>query len=161
MPRPRRSSPTGDILGHLEVDQTTTVWPEKLVVQDRDQAEKARQQLKGEAEDDDRDGPDTLKDKEVADHLERLLKDLGERLSKDLGPVGEEFLKALDKAVEGGDRSRSTRRESPPRISAKALEKARDKMHEAFKEGGPLNKQGAGRRGEGTRGRERRGGEGA
>jgi beta-lactamase regulating signal transducer with metallopeptidase domain len=104
-------------------------------------SEAIRQQLlKGEAEDedDDRDGPDRHKD--VADHLERLLKDLGEKLSKDLGPVGDEVLKALDTAAkevtESLDKEGVTSKDL-----RQALEKARDTMHEAFKEGGPVNKQ--------------------
>ena len=101
-------------------------------------ANKARQQPKGEAEDDDRDELDTHKD--VADHLEHLLKDLGERLSKDLSPVGDEVAKALDKAAkevtESLDKEGITSKDL-----RQALEKARDKLQEAFKEGGPVNKQ--------------------
>ena len=101
-------------------------------------ANKARQQLKGEAEDDDRDELDTPKD--VADRLEHLLKDLGERLSKDLSPVGDEVAKALDKAAkevtESLDKEGITSKDL-----RQALEKARDKLQEAFKEGGPVNKQ--------------------
>src|SRR5271157_2164752 len=113
----------------------------KLSAQDREQAEKARQQLKGEAEDedDDRDGPPD-RHKDAADHLERLLKDLGERLSKDLSPVGDEVAKALDKAAkevtESLDKEGITSKDL-----RQALEKARDKMQEAFKEGGPVHKQ--------------------
>ena len=102
-------------------------------------ANKARQQLKGEAEDDDRDELDSPKD--VADHLDHLLKDLGERLSKDLSPVGDEVAKALDKAAkevtESLDKEGITSKDL-----RQALEKARDKLKEAFKEGGPVNKQG-------------------
>ena len=101
-------------------------------------ANKAGQQLKGEAEDDDRDELDTPKD--VADHLEHLLKDLGERLSKDLSPVGDEVAKALDKAAkevtESLDKEGATSKDL-----RQAIEKARDKIQEAFKEGGPVNKQ--------------------
>jgi len=101
-------------------------------------ANKARQQPKGEAEDDDRDELDTPKD--VADHLEHLLKDLGERLSKDLSPVGDAVAKALDKAAkevtESLDKEGITSKDL-----RQALEKARDKLREAFKEGGPIDKQ--------------------
>ncbi|MBV8128132.1 MAG: hypothetical protein JO114_10810 [Planctomycetaceae bacterium] len=101
-------------------------------------ANKARQQLKGEAEDDDRDELETPKG--VADHLDHLLKDLGERLSKDLSPVGDEVAKALDKAAkevtESLDKEGITSEDF-----RQALEKARDKMREAFKEGGPVHKQ--------------------
>ena len=101
-------------------------------------ANKARQQLKGEAEDDDRDELDTPKD--AADHLDHLLKDLGERLSKDFSLVGDEVAKALDKAAkevtESLDKEGITSKDL-----RQALEKARDKLKEAFKEGGPVNKQ--------------------
>src|SRR5208283_531182 len=101
-------------------------------------ANKARQQLKGEAEDDDRDELDTPKD--AADHLDHLLKDLGERLSKDFSLVGDEVAKALDKAAkevtESLDKEGVTSKDL-----RQALEKARDKLQEAFKEGGPVNKQ--------------------
>ncbi len=132
--------PESKILGYVWADFNNDGRPEKIVIQDRDQAAKPRQQLKEEAEDDDGDAADTHKDKEVADHLERLLKDLGDSLSKDLGPVGSEFLKALDKAVK--DATEVLDKEG---ITSKdlhqALEKARDDLHEAFKEDGPLNKQ--------------------
>ena len=101
-------------------------------------ANKARQQLKGEAEDDDRDELDTPKD--VANRLEHLLKDLGERLSKDFSPIGDEVAKALDKAAkevtESLDKEGTTSKDL-----RQALEKARDNLREAFKEGGPVNKQ--------------------
>ena len=101
-------------------------------------ANKARQQLKGEAEDDDRDELDTPKD--VANRLEHLLKDLGERLSKDFSPIGDEVAKALDKAAkevtESLDKEGTTSKDL-----RQALEKARDNLQEAFKEGGPVNKQ--------------------
>ena len=101
-------------------------------------ANKARQQLKGEVEDDDRDELDTPKG--VSDHLDHLLKDLGERLSKDLSPVGDEVAKALDKAAkevtEALDKEGITSKDL-----RQALEKARDKLKEAFKEGGPVDKQ--------------------
>ena len=101
-------------------------------------ANKARQQLKGEAEDDDRDELDTPKD--VANRLEHLLKDLGERLSKDFSPIGDEVAKALDKAAkevtESLDKEGTTSKDL-----RQALQKARDNLREAFKEGGPVNKQ--------------------
>ncbi len=99
---------------------------------------KAGQQLKGEAEDDDRDELDTPKD--AADRLEHLLKDLGERLSKDLSPVGDEVAKALDKAAKEVTESLDKEGASSKDLR-QALEKARDKIQEAFKEGGPVNKQ--------------------
>lgn len=132
--------PDGNIHANFKIDRNADGLLEKVSAQEREQAEKARQQLKGEAEDedDDRDEPDTPKN--VADHLERLLKDLGERLSKDLGPVGDEVAKALDKAAkevtESLDKEGITSKDL-----RQALEKARDKMQEAFKEGGPVDKQ--------------------
>jgi len=145
-------NPDRDTRSHFDIGMNDDGLLGKLSAQDRDQTEKARQQLKGKAEDedddrvkgkaededDDRDGPDRHKD--VADHLERLLKDLGERLSKDLSPVSDEVAKALDKAAkevtEALDKEGITSKDL-----RQAIEKARDKMQEAFKEGGPVNKQ--------------------
>src|SRR5208283_5196538 len=133
--------PDRDTRSNLDIEMNDDGLLGKLSAQDREQAEKARQHLKQEAEDedDDRDGPDRHK-KDAADHLERLLKDLGERLSKDLSPVGDEVAKALDKAAkevtEALDKEGITSKDL-----RQALEKARDKMQEAFKEGGPVNKQ--------------------
>jgi hypothetical protein len=132
--------PDRDIHANFEIEMNADGLLEKLSAQDREQAEKVRQQLEGETEDedDDRDGPDRNKD--VADHLERLLKDLGEKLSKDLGPVGDEVLKALDRAAK--EVSEALDKEGViSKDLRQALEKARDTMHEAFKEGGPVNKQ--------------------
>jgi beta-lactamase regulating signal transducer with metallopeptidase domain len=92
-----------------------------------------RSETKAEADDDD-------DHKEIADHLEHLLKDLGEKLRKDLGPVGEEVIKTLDKAAQ----EVSAALEKEGIISKdlrQALETARDELHQAFKEGGPLDKQ--------------------
>ncbi len=89
-PATAKVKPESKILGYVWADLNNDGLVEKIVIQDRDQAEKPRQQLKGEAEDDnDRDAADTHEDKEVTENLEHLLNDLGERLSKDLGPVGE------------------------------------------------------------------------
>ncbi len=113
---------------------------ETIVLQDRDQAGKPRQELKAEGDDDDRDAANTPSDKEIADHLESFLKDLGEKLSKDLSPVGEEILKTLDKAAK--EVSEALDREGIlSKDLRQALEKARDELHEAFREGSPLNKQ--------------------
>ncbi len=135
--------PDSDIHGYGEFDMNNDGLLEKLSAQDPEQSDKLRQQPKKEAEDeddDDRDGSDSRKDKDVADHLERLLKDLGERLSKDLSPVGEEILKSLDKAAK--EVSEALDKEGIiSKDLRQVLEKARDEMHEAFKEGGPLNKQ--------------------
>ena len=102
-----------------------------------------RQQLKAEADDDDdkdkdKDGDDDHK--EVADHLERLLRDLGEKLSKDLGPVGEEIVKSLDKAAtevskaldKGGIVSKDLQ---------EAFDKAREELHQAFRSGGKIDQE--------------------
>jgi beta-lactamase regulating signal transducer with metallopeptidase domain len=140
--------------GYVEVDMNNDGVLEKLYVQDseqaekardqadklRDQADKLRQQLKREAEDEDDDLKVAEGHKDVADHLQRLLKDLVESLSKELGPVGDEILKTLDKAA----REVSEALDKEGIISKdlrQALEKARDELHEAFKEGSPLNKQ--------------------
>src|SRR5271157_6008186 len=125
--------PDRDTRSSLDIEMNDDGLLGKLSAQDREQAEKARQQLKGEAEDedDDRDGPPD-RHKDAADHLERLL--------KDLGPVGDEVAKALDKAAkevtEALDKEGITSKDL-----RQAIEKARDKMQEAFKEGGPVNKQ--------------------
>ncbi len=106
----------------------------------RTKSDEIRQRLKAEAEDadDDRDEPDTHKN--VADHLESLLKDLGERLSKDLGPVGEEVAKALDTAAKEVTESLDKEGITSEDLRL-AIEKARDKIREAFQEGGPINKE--------------------
>src|SRR5208337_713145 len=82
----------GDTRSNFDIDINDDGLVGKLSAQDRQQPER-----EAKDKDDDRDGPDTPKD--VADHLDRLLKDLGERLSKDLGPVADEVAKALDKAA--------------------------------------------------------------
>ena len=77
---------------------------------------------------------------EAADHLETLFKELGEALSKDLGPVGEEILKALEKAA----REVSDALGKEGIISKElrqALERAGDELSQTFKEGGPLDEQ--------------------
>src|SRR5271157_1470766 len=136
--------PDSDIhgYGYVEIDMNNDGLPEKLSVQDREQSDKLRQQLKREAKDkdDDRNSPDSHKDKDVADHLERLLKDLGERLSKDLSPIGDEVLKVWDKAAK--EVSEALDKEGiVSKDLRQALEKARNDLHEAFKEGSPLDKQ--------------------
>ena len=121
--------------------------------------ELARQPLKAKAEADD-DDDDNDDRPEAADHLENLFKELGETLSKDLGPVGEEVLKALEKATrevtdalgKEGIISKDLRQ---------ALERAGDELRQTFKEGGPLDKQGARRRRKGKTRHARRRGEGA
>jgi beta-lactamase regulating signal transducer with metallopeptidase domain/F0F1-type ATP synthase membrane subunit b/b' len=98
----------------------------------RDELSRQRLKPKAEAEDDDN-RPD-------ADHLENLFKELGETLSKDLGPVGEEILKALEKAT----REVSDALGKEGIISKdlrQALERAGDELSQTFKEGGPLNEQ--------------------
>ena len=100
----------------------------------RDELARQRLKPKAEADDDDDNRPET------ADHLETLFKELGDTLSKDLGPVGEEILKALEKATrevsdalgKDGIISKDLR---------EALERAGDQLSQAFKEGGPLNEQ--------------------
>jgi beta-lactamase regulating signal transducer with metallopeptidase domain len=130
------------IVGIVEADLNNDGVPEKIIVRDRNQAEEARQQPKGEAAEDDdhRHSSDNPKGKDVADHVERLLKDLVDKLSKDLGPVGEEILKTLDNAAK--EVSEVLDKEGIiSKDLREALEKARDEIHEAFKEGSPLNKQ--------------------
>ena len=104
--------------------------------------------------------PDSHKDKDVADHLEHLLKDLGERLSKDLSPVGDEVAQSLGQGRERGERSARQGGDhlegSPPGAGESPGRDARSLQGRQ-----PSEQAGAGRRGEGTRGRERRGGEGA
>ena len=56
--------------------------------------------------------------KDIADHLEQLLDDLGEKLGKDLGLMGDEVLKALDKAAKDVTET-SARTASSPRTCAR------------------------------------------
>ena len=101
------------------------------------EAERLKAQTKDRDDDEDKEADDRM---EATDHLERLLKDLGEKLSKDIGPLGGEISKALDKAAK--EVSEAIEKEG---ILSKglrdALERARDELHDAFKEGGSFNQE--------------------
>jgi hypothetical protein len=96
--------------------------------------------LKAQAKDKEVDDDEDNDRMEASSRLQRLLKDLGEKLSKDIGPLSEEVSKALEKSA----KEVSEAIEKNGVISKElreALKRARDELHDAFKEGGSFNQE--------------------
>lgn len=78
------------------------------------------------------------KSRDAAKRLEHQGRELIEKLGKDFGPVGEEFLKALERAI--GEVHKSLEKENPSSDDLrKALEKSQDDMRRALERGGPVD----------------------
>jgi beta-lactamase regulating signal transducer with metallopeptidase domain len=91
----------------------------------------------GVANDDEDDKKDE-KRREAAKRLEDQASDLIEKLAKDFAPVGEEFRRALERAVGEVHRSLEKENASPDDLR-KALEKSQDELRRALEQGGPID----------------------
>jgi bla regulator protein BlaR1 len=80
------------------------------------------------------------KSRATAERFEEHVKDLIEKLSKELGPVGEELRKILEKSVD--DIHETIKKEGvAPEELRKALEKSHNEMRKGLEKGGSVNKE--------------------
>jgi bla regulator protein BlaR1 len=98
------------------------------------------------SQDDDRkdakkeEGAKEEKSRETAERFEEHVRNLIDRLAKELGPVGEELRKILEKSV--AEVHESLKKEgATPEDVRKALEKSHNEMRKAFEKGGAVNKE--------------------
>jgi len=80
------------------------------------------------------------KDRDGAEPLEDQVKDLIDKLGKELGPVGEEIRKALEQAVREVHQSLEKEGVSVEDLR-RALEKSHEKLRGAVEKGGPVNEE--------------------
>ncbi len=93
-----------------------------------------------EIQDGERKGDNEEKLRDSAERFQEHLKNLLNKLGKELGPVAEEVRKSLEKAV--GEIHKSLEKEGlSPEDLAKALEKSHDDLRKAFEGGGPVDKE--------------------
>ena len=80
------------------------------------------------------------KSRATAERFEEHVKDLVEKLTKELGPVGEELRKILENSI---DEIHETLKKEGVTADdlRKALEKSHDEMRKAFEKGGTINKE--------------------
>jgi hypothetical protein len=81
-----------------------------------------------------------LKQEESAEKLAEHLKELGARIVKDAGPVGEEIRKALEKAASEVNESLKKEGLSGEDLG-RALDRAREELQRAFETGGPVERE--------------------
>ncbi|MFI5454480.1 MAG: M56 family metallopeptidase [Isosphaerales bacterium] len=93
------------------------------------------------SQDDDKDD-DAKKNKgqDAAERLEEHVKDLIDKLGKELGPVGEEIRKALEQAVREVHQSLEKEGVSVEDLR-RALERSHEKLRGAVEKGGPVNEE--------------------
>ncbi len=80
------------------------------------------------------------KSRATAERFEEHVKGLIEKLAKDLGPVGEELRKVLEKSVDQVHESIKKENASPEDLR-KALEKSHDELRKALESGGKVNRE--------------------
>ena len=80
------------------------------------------------------------KSRATAERFEQHVKDLVEKLTKELGPVGEELRKILERSI---DEFHETLKKDDVTADdlRKALEKTHDDLRKAFEKGGTVNKE--------------------
>jgi len=103
-------------------------------------ADKADQLLARLTQDDDKKGEIEEKARKTAEQFAEQIKDLLEKLGKELGPVGEEVRKALERAV-GEVHESLTKEDFSGEEFGKALEKSVEEVRKAFEGGGPVDRQ--------------------
>jgi beta-lactamase regulating signal transducer with metallopeptidase domain len=86
------------------------------------------------------DDPTQNKDREVAERFEGRVRDLIDKLAKEVGPVAEEVRKALESAVDEIHKSLDKEDLSADDVR-KSLEKSHEDMWRAFERGGPVDKE--------------------
>jgi bla regulator protein blaR1 len=87
---------------------------------------------------DNEDEPKDDKSREAAKRLEDQARDLVEKLTREFGPVGDEFRKVLERAV--GEVHKSLEKENLSSDDLrKALEKSQDELRRALEQGGPID----------------------
>jgi beta-lactamase regulating signal transducer with metallopeptidase domain len=80
------------------------------------------------------------KSRDAAKRLEDQARELIEKLAREFGPVGEEFRKALDRAV--GEVHRSLEKDNPSGEDLRrALVKSQEELRRAIEEGGPIDRE--------------------
>lgn len=80
------------------------------------------------------------KSREAAKRLEDQARDVVEKLTKEFGPVGDEFRKALERAV--GEVHKSLEKENPSSDDLRqAFEKSQDQLRRALEQGGPIDRE--------------------
>ncbi len=90
--------------------------------------------------DDKDDTPKESQGRETAERIEAHLKELIEKLGKELGPVGDEVRKALERAV--GEVHRSLQKEGMTADDlSRALDRSREELRKSFRSGGPVEKE--------------------
>ena len=97
--------------------------------------------LKPDDDDDKKDGKDKdEKGHPAAERIEKELKDLVEKLGKDVSPVGEQVRKALERAV--GEIHRSLTKEGLTTDDVRrAMERSGEELRKSFERGGPVEKE--------------------
>ncbi len=91
--------------------------------------------------DDDKDDKTKSDDgREAAERIEKQLKDLVEKLGKDVSPVKNEVRKALERAVNEIHQSLQKEGLTPDDLR-RAMEKSREELRRSFQRGGPVEKE--------------------
>jgi len=80
------------------------------------------------------------KSRDTAERIEKQVKDLIDKLGKELGPVGEEIRKALEQAVREVHQSLEKEGVSVEELR-RSVEKAHEKLRGAVDQGGPVNEE--------------------
>ena len=80
------------------------------------------------------------KDRQAAERFEETVKDLIDKLAKEIGPVADEVKKALDRPLDEISKSLDKKDLSADDLR-QALEKSHDGMRRAFESGGPVDKE--------------------
>jgi beta-lactamase regulating signal transducer with metallopeptidase domain len=93
------------------------------------------------AADDDKDDKAKSNDgRETAERIEKQLKELVEKLGKEVSPVGAEVRKALERAVDEIHQSLQKEGMTPDDLR-RAMEKSREELRKSFQRGGPVEKE--------------------